>query len=671
MLVTLTAWQTRGLRCPDTDVNFLINGNYKRINLVQMPNGTGKSTIIELISAALTGDARYWKAEKVREVNSTESPNNNGLFILKILIEDNEQRIQKNIVFQMDFDFNLGTILYSTISDPTSGLEVGWKAPRELITFLNERCVEVFVFKGDKVQHLIAKDRNDAEASIKAFFGLSHIDDLEHIIENDFKGRQSGVTSEQGFQKRKNVLDKWTMWLQKLEEAKIELEEELKPIRARYDDIKTNVEEILSGQDKNNQTLLDLESTKDNMEKELSIVSLQAFEALRNPLFVSSKILNKMNFIKEKLDTMKLPGTSGEFFKELATQESCICNREIDDSSRKAILENSNTYLSEDHIETINGIKKDTQTYSIQAELKNSSNPFHELRKASADFHLADTRLQRHHSKMKGEATAGQKSIIEELEEIGKEKDLKEARLEHLIDNNGNVREASSGNPEQCKKIPIVKKVIESRQKELAEISNTVQEFEAKEKLKRILKKSCETALGNIKLELKDKSNLKLKRILPGGTPLEILSIDKNIQIGFKGKQQASASGGQNVSIAYSFATSILERSGAQFPLIVDHPVTALQVSARKGLGENLAEICHQFIGFIIDTEKDGFVDALGSNGKDVNYITLFKKISGNQTYIDQLPNNKESIFESDNGIVCTDKDFFNNFTDLTPDMSE
>ena len=247
----------------------------------------------------------------------------------------------------------------------------------------------------------------------------------------------------------------------------------------------------------------------------------------------------------------------------------------------------------------------------------------------------------------------------------------KEKRLEHLCDTAGSVKQASSGNPEQCKKIPIVEKVIEVRQKELAEISNTVQEFEAKEKLKHILKKSSEIALSNIKHELKEKSNVKLKRILPDGTPLEILSIDKNIQLGFQGKQQASASGGQNVSVAYSFATSILERSGAQFPLIVDHPVTALQVSARRGLGQKLAEICHQFVGFVIDTERDGFVDALSNTGEEVNYITLFKKISGNQPYIDQLPDNKELVFESENGIVCTDREFFNNFTDLTPDLSE
>ena len=671
MYVTLAGWETRGLRCPDTKVNFVRDNDYKRINLVQMPNGTGKSTIIELIGAALTGDSRFWSSDKIIQFASNEIPSDVGQFVLKLLLKDEGQDIERTIIFQMDFDFSAGTIAHSTLGDPTVGLEVGWKAPRDLITFLNDRCVEVFVFKGDKVRHLIEKGRNDAEASVKAFFGLSHIEDLVEKIDKEFSGKQAKITTSQGFNKRKNVLDEWVAWLEKLENKEKELEAELKPIRARYDEIKTRVEEIFSGQTKNEQERADLTRARDEANQELAVDVTNAFEALRNPLFVAEKIAVRMNDLRENLDSMKLPGTSGEFFKELASQDYCVCGRAIDEQSKEAILKNAKTFLSDNHIEIINGIKRDTQTYSMQAKQKKENNPFEKLTSSSENVYSAETRLQRHLSKMKEEATASEQNLIEEFEKVNKEKDTKELQLNHLRDDTGNMKQASSGSPEQCKKIPLVKKVIELRQKELAEISDTVQDYNAKEKLKRILSMAAEKALRNIKAELKEKSNAKLKRILPEGTPLEILDIDKNIQLGFKGRQQASASGGQNVSVAYSFATSILERSGAQFPLIVDHPVTALQESARRGLGKNLAEICHQFIGFIIDTEKVGFVQSLQSTSDDANYITLFKKIPGNQPYIEQLPSDTRFIYESDNGIVCTDKEFFNNFRDLTPNLSE
>ena len=60
---------------------------------------------------------------------------------------------------------------------------------------------------------------------------------------------------------------------------------------------------------------------------------------------------------------MKLPGTSIEFFHELAKQPKCICDRDIDKNAEKSILLNASTYLSDDHILIVNGIKKDIQTY--------------------------------------------------------------------------------------------------------------------------------------------------------------------------------------------------------------------------------------------------------------------------------------------------------------------
>jgi DNA sulfur modification protein DndD len=102
----------------------------------------------------------------------------------------------------------------------------------------------------------------------------------------------------------------------------------------------------------------------------------------------------------------------------------------------------------------------------------------------------------------------------------------------------------------------------------------------------------------------------------------------------------------------------------------VDHPVTALQESARRGLGEKLSEICHQFIGFIIDTEKAGFVESLESIEGEARYITLFRDIPGNQRFIDLLPEDDNLVSKSENGYVCTDKIFFNAFKDVDPEKN-
>lgn len=671
MIINLAGWKTTGLRCPDTEVSFISSSNKNTVNLVQMPNGTGKSTIIELIETTLTGTAQSWSPDKISQFNSNDNPSTQGTFELYLNIDAKESERFNKVVFQLNFDFTLNDITFNTLRDQTVGLEDGWKPPKELFGFLNDRCVEVFVFKGDKVRHLIEPGRTDAEASIKAFFGIAEIEILDELIEKDFLSRQSGVQTGKGQQQRIKVLEKWEDHLENLKKKEKEINDQLKPKELRRDELRTHVEEIMSGQTENDRRKKELEVNLSAASESLSVQSYSALNSLRNPFFLSNNITSGMLDLKMNLDKLKLPGTSGEFFKELCEQSLCICDRPIDEKAKKAILDNASGYLSDDFINIINGIKRDISKYSEQSIQLKEDAPFRKLLEANKEYYEIEKSLQTHINKMENEATTSQQNILTEYKDIELEIEKLSKRLEVLHNEDGSVQQATSGNPEQCLQIPLIKKVIALRSTELANITNTVKELEAKNKLKRILSKASTLALTNLKLEIKDKSNEKLKSILPDGTPLEIIGLDKNIQLGFEGRPQNSGSGGQNVSVAYSFATSLLERSGAVFPLIVDHPVTALQESARRGLGKRLAEICHQFIGFIIDTEKVGLVDSLEKSTNSINYITIFRKISGNDEYIKQLPKDAKHISETTNAIVCTDKAFFKNFKDLNPEAED
>ena len=671
MLVSISGWESTGLRCPDTKVSFLKGGNPCGINLVQMPNGTGKSTIIELISAALTNSASNWDTRKIREFRSKLQESDSGQFILTLLLNDSDQELNKKVVFQMDFDFVSGTVNLSTLNDSTVGLEIGWRVPRELTAFLNSKCVEVFVFKGDKVQNLIEYGRDDAESSIKHFFGLSHVDEIHEIVEKDFMSRQEGVKTDRGQARLQGVLNKWVEWHKELERTKHDYEEKLIPLRSSYDDLRARVSDIMDGMIQNKSQLAEYEADRDKAKEQLSSGSQTAFAAIQNPFFISQNINSSMTSLKRNLDKMKLPGTSGEFFKEIAEDDACICGRTFDQQSRDYLLENSQSYLSDNHIAIINGIKSDIDNHSYLAVEQEKEKPFEKLTMLQGDYYLKDERVTRQKTLMRDESTPMQQLLIDELQDVASQKDDLEKRLKHIQNEDGDIRTMGRGSYQDCKKIPLVKKIIKAKQEELAQINDTVQEFNAKEKFKRILLLASESTLEKLKVELCAQSNSKLKTILPEGTPLEILEIKEHIQLGFNGKKQHLGSGGQNVSVAYSFATSLLERSGVQFPLIVDHPVTALQESARRGLGQKLSSICHQFIGFIIDTEKAGFVDSLNPVDEQTTYITLFRNIPGNQHFIDLLPDDNQLVFKSENAYVCTDKNFFKNFHDVESDLSE
>ena len=47
MDVIITGWESEGLRCPDFNID--LKDNAKSIALLQMPNGTGKTTTLSLL----------------------------------------------------------------------------------------------------------------------------------------------------------------------------------------------------------------------------------------------------------------------------------------------------------------------------------------------------------------------------------------------------------------------------------------------------------------------------------------------------------------------------------------------------------------------------------------------------------------------------------------------
>jgi ABC-type branched-subunit amino acid transport system ATPase component len=49
MKIELFGWSSRGLRCPDVDVELTLHGKVAPVSLIQMPNGTGKTTTLDCL----------------------------------------------------------------------------------------------------------------------------------------------------------------------------------------------------------------------------------------------------------------------------------------------------------------------------------------------------------------------------------------------------------------------------------------------------------------------------------------------------------------------------------------------------------------------------------------------------------------------------------------------
>jgi DNA sulfur modification protein DndD len=669
MNVYLRGWRTSGLRCPDMEIDFGVNVAERQICLVQMPNGTGKSTIIELISACLTGEKL--SPDRVRALQEIDGLSDKGTFELHLLIKDPEGSTTTPLDFHLDLDFTTETSEYRTLKNVQSGLQFGWGPPDALRPFLNNRCVDVFVFKGDRVLNLLDSARNDAEASIKAFFGFSAVEELLVAIDQEFASRNVGVgKTDTTVTRRRNDLQKWHNHL-------VALRSQLDNLQTRRRDsenglgVKREQYANVVGRHKRFESeIARLTEEIAHAKAELSDASSRALSALRNPIFVEQAIGQLLSTLKLNLDTLKLPGTSVEFFRELTQQEKCVCDRPMVEAARQAVLANARGYLSDDHVMIVNGIKKDVENFSIRASEQRREDLFPSLESAVIELRRKEQELARVNSQLADESTDEERNAIKEWERALQDAAEIDRQLNELTgESEVSASVAMKGEPDLCKNIRLVERVVNEKERALAESQDTVREFNAKESLKGILVESARRALDELGTKLAISSNKTLESILPAGTPLKILSVKKNITLGFEAgaqkRTQTQASGGQNVAVAYSFSMAVLEKSGALFPLVVDHPVTALQESARREMAESLSRLCHQFVGFVIDTEKSSFLDALQATGVPLKFFTIYRNIEGNRPYEKLLPVDRSRVTVTRNATVCTDASFFVKFRDI------
>ena len=105
---------------------------------------------------------------------------------------------------------------------------------------------------------------------------------------------------------------------------------------------------------------------------------------------------------------------------------------------------------------------------------------------------------------------------------------------------------------------------------------------------------------------------------------------------------------------------SVLNRGKNEFPLIVDSPAGPLDAARRRVIGRLIPELCGQFVGLTISTEKLGFVDALEQTGAGINYTTIFRKTPGTETLVSHLPST--GVTQTENGVLVTGREYFNEF---------
>ena len=658
MKVSIDEIETKGLRCPDSRIIFKNRTSGGVINLLQMPNGTGKTTIVKLISASLNGDIAKWTPKEVKAFKIKTGESINGEFRITLSLETNSI---KKLTFLTRFNFADGvTDIYTTRGD--IGEEQGWLPPSELKQFFSEGCVDVFCFQGDKTKDIIDESKNDAEITIKAFFGFNQIDKfLEDIKKYHRDTIETGTPITKENIKAKELQAKsWEVRAITLKEDYDEKFLEKKVVDKNVETLFKSQRRIIEALDgSSEQELLDSKYTSAN--NEVINKSNDSWNDLKNPLLISSDLLTRLYVFRDSLEKMKLPGGSRSFFEELIREDDgCICGEELTDSRIKNIKNQIEQYLGDDEASVVNSIK--TEISDSYENLKNSNSlkdDFKALDQALENRDEAFKAKEDYLKKMKELATPENKQIFEEYEKIVEQRlkleNILKQRLKDYV-----VETSQLNNPDGCKSYIAAENVAEKLYNEIGTISDKQGISESYKILKKVINSAKHNSLKEIKVKLADKTNEKIVESLPSGSEIEVLNIEEHVKLGWNGTSQSEGSGAQNIIIAYSFARSVLEEANIEFPLIVDHPFTQIDRKNRINLGKKLGSLMHQFIGFLIDTERAGFLEGI-EDQTDVCYISMFSsQLEGNKSFIDKIEALPSSEFlKTDNGYVTYNKDFF------------
>lgn len=650
MRIDLAGWSSRGLRTPDVDINLLdAEGRPVNVALIQMPNGTGKTTTLELIKATLSNEAARWSPEQVRQLRRRLDTRTEGTFIVRLLVND------RPLTIELTLDFDNGIARYRTTTVGSGGIVSGWTPSPEVHQFLSPEFLRLFIFDGEFADELFDPTKAEADRAIDALCQLYLLNQVSEFAEDEWKARSkaSGPKTDAGLQRHLNEQGALTKRRDEILRMQAKAAREIAIHAKAITELERNINQRLatmkSTQVEHAKALQELADT----ERDLLALTGAAMTAIRMPLALNGAFGTALVELKEHLDLLKLPeNTSAQFFEELINEPECICGRDMTEGARHEIITRSKRYLDADESGTINALKSDIDKFATtMGEMSLDA-------KLSVQLEALGIAQRARHRAEQLVRTLKQK-LIE-----GGDEQLKTWQVS-LDDNQSKHDEyrrvlddiTGEGNPDEMPifSLKLLERKLRDVTTKIADITETVSLRKQTDILRDILARAATLARAQIKDELVAEANHRIKSILIND-PLEIAKIDRCLRLA----DQEGASVGQTLSVGYTFLMSVLNRGNNNFPLVVDSPANPIDGDVRENIARLIPTLCTQFVGFTINTERPGFVIPLEKAAGSVKFLTMFRKTDGTARLLPDLP--ETGVTQTENAVLVEDRDYFMSF---------
>lgn len=650
MKIELVGWKSQGLRCPDIEIDLMTGSNIAPVTLLQMPNGTGKTTTLTMIRAAMNGEAQSWNSEKIKSLRRPGDLNSKGTFILRLKIDDHP------LTFELTLDFEAGKAEYRTTSIGSGGIRAGWEPPPEARRFLDDRFVQLFVFDGELAERLLDPKDSEASKAIDALFQLYLLEDIKQKAEDAWEAATKNKTAkgEKGLTQRRKRVDALRNRIRQVTAERDKAAEELAILEPEVEGLEQKIGEQISTEQGLREEFEAKKREELTSQKRVEDAATEVMARIRQPHLLHESFANSLSELKLQLDRLRLPAsTSSQFFSELLEEDECICGRPLDSHSREVIDRRRELYLAEDTSGILNALKQDIDIQVRQEGNETAADltqKLAQLDQAVAINKLAETAVRVLEQELidKGD---------DELKAWTQERDRKLARTQQLESLLKEINRSPNYNDdEKTSCLAALKKLLKEAEKDLAEITGTLELRAKTDVLQAIVEAALKKARSNLKVAIAEECNQRLEKVL-SRDPIRIEKIDRSLKL----RNQDGASVGQTLSVGYTFLTTLLSRGQHQFPLIVDSPANPLSMEVRREIAKLIPNLCKQFVAFTISSERAGFTDVIdSSSGKTAKFLTLFRHTAGTEGLVRSLP--RAGVTKTANAVLVEGKEYFDRF---------
>ena len=505
----ILGWKAQGLRCPDHEIKCTDHeGKLFPVSLIQMPNGTGKTTTLTLLRAALSGSAidGGWDRQNISEFKKRSDSQSEGIFEVSLLL--NERRATVAIVF----DFENGRVSYNTTHGP--GHREGFHPPSDFRRFMNGNFVNFYVFDGELAEHLLDKQKTDAQVVVENLYQMNAFDSMARKVGEywEKKTRTTRATEERGLSRRQNRLKSLKERLAILKAEKSELDLQRADMAERLRKKKEVYQQEINKEEVRSRAMDEARAKAGKLKEKVREEALDVLDRMRDPHALSASFATWMLAFKNGLDKAKLPESAArEFFEDLAREAECVCGRPINRETAEVIRVRAIQYLGTEDVSLLSSMKTaikesvgerpEESEKELNARMRELSDVVARARDARTDFDALEYEAE--------QTDPAIKAAREEIDRLQTGIESIDEKLEKFDSKD------QTQNDDRTFGIDILEKRFELAEEKLAEITHTLTEKAKRDILVTIIKTAHEESRKGIEAEICNQANERMTELMP------------------------------------------------------------------------------------------------------------------------------------------------------------